>query len=287
MNQSDIDYVIQEFGPVTWKSFGTKDTNEGVFLLKVTPLPPPNELEQVIADICTGGVPVYVKSGKVYHFNECGAQSHNILNPMVKEAIHKLKEETFNVAIHPNITLAQGELLYGGKPLAIAFDPAITYMQFPDHRHLNTGTYQRFLPNTQYSFSDTLCYTAAPNNALGITQRDRLLYTFEEVTIWLLRHQVWVAIRELTGKGEWIGPHEGELDPECFPLRLNPQGLCRCGSQKLYNSCHLKLDFASIRAKYGDIEAITQEKLIRGGWWFNKVLLPQRTLFQALFNLAK
>lgn len=170
------------------------------------------------------GIPVCVDKGRVYHSNECNAQVHVIQDNLVKDAIQKLKEETFHIAIHPNISLEPTEeLFYGGKPLVIPFDPAITYMRFPDHPHLNMGTNLKLLPGTNYSLPDTICYSSEPNSKLGNNQRDRLLYTFDEVTIWLFRHQVWVAKRELTEHGKWIGPHEGQLDPESFPSRLNPQ----------------------------------------------------------------
>lgn len=280
MISNDIEYLTQEFGPTRWIKLNAA---EGVFFLKVTPLPPPDELERVISDICTGGIPVYVNNGKVYHSDECQARRHVIKNPAVKRSLQRLKEETFNVAIHPNITVdpMKEEPLLGGQPIAIAYDPAITYMNYPDHPHLNMGDLQKRLPGTNYLMTDSICYTSQPKK-LGNTQRKRLLTTFDEVTIWLLRFQIWVATRELTGRGIWIGPQEGQLEANSFPFRLNPQGPCRCGSRKTYYTCHLTEDLEKVKQKQGDYVATDLKKRIELGWWNSAVRKPQIKLFEDL-----
>jgi hypothetical protein len=283
MTSEDIECVIREFGPTKWIGFETNNAAEGVFLIKATPLPPLNELERVIADICTGGIPVHLNGGKVYHSDECQARRHVIQNATVKRSLRRLKEETFNVAIHPNIAvgpLKEAPLL-GGQPIAIAFEPAITYMSYPDHPHLNMGTPLRRFPGTQYLLPDSICYTSNPNK-LGDTQRERLLATFDEVTIWLLRYQIWVATRELRGHGIWIGPHEGQIEPDYFPLRLNPQGPCRCGNRKTYTSCHMTDDLAMVKQKHGDNVAAVQKQNIDSGWWVKAVFMPQKNIFEFL-----
>lgn len=283
MISSDIESVIREFGPAKWNRIESDNAAAGVFFLNVTPLPSPNELEKVIADICTGGIPVYVKGGKVYHSEECQARRHDIQNASVKRSLRRLKEETFNVAIHPNIAVGPllKEPLLGGQPIAIAFDPAITFMNFPDHPHLSMGGPERLLPGTQYFLPDSICYTNNPNG-LGNTQTERLLAALDEITIWLLRHQIWMATRELTGHGIWIGPHEGQLDPEWFPSRLNPLGPCRCGSRKTYASCHMTSDLETVKQKYGDTSVTNLKKHIDSGWWTKAVYMPQKNLFEDL-----
>lgn len=282
MTPEDIEYVIREYGPIRWTKMNAA---EGVFLLKATPLPPLDELKRVIADICTGGIPVYVNNGKVYHSDECQARRHIIKNPVVERSLQLLKEVTFNVAIHPNIAIdpITEEPLLGGQPIAIAFDPAITYMNYPDHPHLNMGDLQKRLPGTNYLIPDSICYTSQPNE-LGNTQKERLLNTFDEVTIWLLRFQIWVATRELTGRGIWIGPQEGQLEANCFPFRLNPQGgPCRCSSRKTYYTCHLMNDLEKVKQRQGEYVATDLKKRIElGSWWKKTVYLPQKNIFEAL-----
>lgn len=246
-------------------------------------MPPTDELERVIVDICTGGIPVFVNGGKVYHSDECQARKHVLQNVNVKRSLRRLKEETFNVAIHPNIAvgpLREAPLL-GGQPIAIAFSPEITFKDYPDHPHLNMGNHQRLLPSTHYLLPDTLCYTHTPNG-LGEMQRDRLLTAFDEVTIWLLRYQIWLATRALTGHGIWIGPQEGQIYADWYPLRLNPEGQCHCGSiRKPYKDCHMTNDLATVKQKHGD--AVTaQMQLIDSSWWVKTVYLPQKKLFDDL-----
>lgn len=285
MDSAVIQSIIQEFGPVTWTSFG----EEGVFLLKVTPLPPPDELEWVIADICAGEMPVRVNQGRVYHSSHCTCQNHDIQDERVRNVIHKLKEETFVLAVHPNISGPNilGELPYEGKPLVIPFNPIISYMNFPDHPHLSMGTNQMFLQGTPFYIPDTICFTAASNDTLGNNQVSRLLNTFDEITIWLLRHQVWVATRETTGHGIWIGPHEGHLDPEAFVARLNPEGNCRCGNRKQYSSCHLKQDLEEVKIKYGLRAYQNATRLTKLPSWIGNVLAPQKELYHALHELTQ
>ncbi|WP_041272260.1 hypothetical protein [Desulfitobacterium hafniense] len=302
MKPSEIEELLQEFGSVSWKSFDSQQGEEGFFLLKVNPLPPLEELQLVVADICVEGVPVCVNKGKVYHSNSCNRHDH-ALDDVIEEALNRLKEETFLIAVHPNTykPFLHSLLPYGGKPLAIPFNPVISYMNFPDHPHLNMGNNEALLPGIPLAIPDTICFTAEPNSGLGDTLKDRLLYTFDQLTIWLLRHQIWVATREITGHGKWIGPHEGQLEAEDFLQRLNPQGSCRCGNKKPYNFCHLKEDLKAFQSKHGFLHPIVIENYLQYKplWrqqvfktfrkinpWVDNVLKPQIELYEMLNSLS-
>lgn len=286
LTREDIEYATREFGPARWVSFGTTNESEGLFLLRVTPLPPPDELGAVIADICAEGIPVNVTNGRVRHSQNCRQTKHIIPESIVRKAMRNLKEVTYSVAIHPNISLGpvREKPLINGQPLAILYEPRLTYMEYPDHPHLNMGGPDRNLPGINFPLPDTLCYTSNPQE-LGEKQTERLLNAFGQVTIWLLRHQVWEATRTWQKRGKWIGPHEGSLGPIDFLQRLNPEGLCWCGKQQRYRDCHMSADLADVESIHGNELATTIKKRIAAGWWGMAVYEPQRKLSETLKRL--
>lgn len=287
LTQNDIDSIIQEFGPVRWVSFNTTIPSEGLFLLTVTPLPPREELEAVVADICAENVRVNIRDGKVHHSSRhCHQARHRILDHIIRKAVRNLTEVTFHVAVHPNIAVGplQQQPSLNGQPIAIVYEPEITYMSYPYHPHLNMGWPDHVLPGSRFGIPDSLCYTTDPRG-LGETQQKRLVNAFDQVVIWLLRHQVWEATHPWHKPGLWIGPHEGNLNPIDFLQGLNPFGACRCGQERLYKDCHMPNDLESVRREFGESTSDQLKKHIDTGGWIKYVYGPQRSLFQALKRL--
>lgn len=234
----ELSSLIQEFGPAKWCPRQPLNglIGEGWFLLEITPSPPSGEIAQVVADICNTK-PVRIYQGKVYHSNKCGSISHSIPKP-IQRAISHIEDEKFLVAVHPG-----HPAFYNGQPLAVTIEPTINLMVYPDHPHINHGIIRYMKP--EIIIPDSICYTDNPSS-LGTNQYERLLSAFDEICIWLFRHQVWLATRKIAGRGRWIGPQApSSLEPKQFAFYINPLGSCRCGNSKLYKDCHMQDDIVA------------------------------------------
>lgn len=233
----EIQQLTTEFLPSRWiKGPFSEIPGEGWFLLEINPLPPEDEIEKVVTDI-ENDKPVRVgyETGKIYHSSNC----HHSVNPPIteemKNAIQHLKDDTFLVAILP-----KGPVGLKNQPVVIALEPEINYYIYPDHPHLNEDGYYGNVNNLYYPHS--FCYKHDHSKFKG-DRYSRVLDAFEQVSIWLFRHQVWLATRETQSKGRWIGKGQPPLPDGCFPRILNPEMHCRCGSKNKYKDCHLKADF--------------------------------------------
>lgn len=273
MDINKLDRLTSEFGPVKWFPQSILDLpNEGWFLLELTPLPSPDEIEMVVADICLGKM-VTVDKGKLYHYESCKEEEHKVTTKL-RKALKHVQEETFKVAIY-----AGHKIINNGQPIVIVLDPDINYEVYPDHQHLGVAgriTSKAFIPGS-------LCYTA--NYKEFGEEDDIMLYNiFSQITIWLFRHQIWIATREIYGKGIWIGPQEGSLRPIDFFYGFNPNGICRCGSTKSYIDCHMISDAAVIfKFKPEDAKAYIDKHrdiLIRD--YLMKVSNPQKYALKKL-----
>lgn len=282
MEEKVIDKLTKVFGPVKWfdQKIFEGIRNEGWFLLEITPLPPQSELKQVISDIMKG-CPVDFANGKVRHYPGCGNPEHKITDNRVKAVLHQLLEQKYKVAVCTGT-----DRMLDGQPIVISLEPRITYSVYPDHPHLNMGGY---IPELRKYLPDSFCYgyTVEPER-YGPTEYDRFINLFDEVTLWLLRHQVWEAVRKQFGKGIWIGPREGVLPAWSYVNKLNPQGLCRCGNKKLYKDCHLILDLlpevAHLAKRYKAPEKMILTNKIAGlnALWNKTVFLPESQMINTI-----
>lgn len=233
MEQQVIQQLTQDYGPAKWISksiFGFKQ--EGWFLLETTPLPPLDEIEQVVSDIIFEQEIDYYK-GQVRHWPDC-KNPHVIKDRVIKKVISSLKEETFRIGV-----CTGNERMLEGQPIVIALKPTISYMNFPDHPHLNSGggTPGHYLP-------DSFCYGyTSEKERYGPSTYEKFIRVFDESILFLFRHQVWLAVRNELGEGQWIGPgYKLGLPSEVYPEFLNPMGKCRCGKNTRYAHCHLPSD---------------------------------------------
>ena len=282
METKVIDKLTAVFGPVKWfdqKIFGGM-RNEGWFVLETAPLPPENELKQVISDIMNG-CPVDFANGKVRHFQGCGNTEHNITDYRINAILHELMEQKYTVAICTGT-----DKILEGQPIVISLEPRITYSIYPDHPHLNIGVY---IPELKKYLPDSFCYgyTVEPER-YGPTEYDRFINTFDEVTLWLLRHQIWESVRKKFGQGVWIGPHEGVLPAWSYVNKLNPLGKCRCGNKKIYKECHLTLDLkpevALLAKRYKASEKTILANKIEGleASWKKNVFVPESHMINTI-----
>lgn len=229
--------MTEDLSSLSWTNksvLGLK--GEEWLLMEVTPLPPKDELESVVMDIIENRE-IGFRNGQVRRWHENPAKKIKS-DPVLKNIISKLQKRTFQVAVLIN----EDNEFFGGQPIVFAINPIISYLNFPDHPHLNVPSKPKgvFLP-------DSLCYgyTMEPKKYLG-TDYQRYIRTLDEVSLWLFRHQIWEMYRGITGKGKWIGNHyKHGLPAESYPGLLNPRGRCRCGRPISYLQCHLKSDLRS------------------------------------------
>ncbi|GBF12646.1 hypothetical protein [Tepidibacillus sp. HK-1] len=223
---------LQNYFPIKWfKSY----SGSGWFLLEITPYPPIEELESIISDIINDKI-IDVLYGQVRHSLTCNEKHHIPAN--IKKVLPNLKEQTFLVAVHPG-----NFNVYQGQPIAVAIEPQINYNIYPDHPHLNVGNFSK-LDGQEIFIPDSFCYTDNPSK-LGFDPLQRLLKALSLISIWLLRHQIWLLTREQLPKSEWIGPEAKPFKPEEYPKFLNPLGYCRCGKKIKYKDCHMIPDLKS------------------------------------------
>jgi hypothetical protein len=219
----------------------------GWFLLEISPLPPLDEFELIVSDIIRDNI-VDVSLGKVLHYTECNSD-HRVPSH-IKKKLENIREQKFYVAVYPG-----NPMLYSGQPLAISIEPKISYSEFPNHPHLNVGDVgKRINFNGKPLFiPDSFCYTDNPNE-LGTDTFQRLLTAFSKISVWLLRHMIWIETKK------WIGLEASStITPKDYSTLLNPTGLCRCGKNELYMNCHMLLDI-EIKDKYLKPNEITKYK---------------------------
>lgn len=241
MSRDTYSDLIQRFGPVKWIPGPILNLpDEGWFLLEITPCPPKNEMEKVISDIYHNRI-VRIRNGKLYHSDKCTAETHKLQRELMKIVGH-IKEESFTVAVYPGL---DGLLL--GQPIAIVLNKPINYSEYPDHPHINLGGFVQFGKKAYPTFlPESICYGFNHVN-YSSNENEKLYEVFAQITIWLFRHQIWCATRNILGKGIWIGPHEGFIEDKYYVDILNPLGQCRCGSHKSYADCHMPQDYSKAK----------------------------------------
>lgn len=286
MQQSTVQLLINDLNSLSWTDksiLGIKE--EEWLLMEVTPLPPREEIESVVMDIIEHRE-IDFRNGQVRRWAK---NPFKILksDPVLKEVVSRLEEQTFKIALLIN---KEPEFLMG-QPVAFAIDPLISYLNFPDHPHLNVpGLYKgRYFP-------DSLCYgyTVEPERYVG-TEYAKYIRAIDEITLWLFRHQIWEAYKKITGKGKWIGVHDKiGLNVSSYPNFLNPLGHCRCGKNISYIQCHFSSDLRSqIQSNSNNMDAatikqrhldLTNKKLRE---WRARVQEPNQKQFSKLIVLHK
>lgn len=275
MCQGKYDSLLESFGPVKWvpKRIIDMPNVGGWFLLEITPCPPKEDMESIIADIMNNEN-VSVDNGRLLHADSCTSTNHK-LNDIKKDVINSIKPQRFVIAI------SQGNHgFWDNQPIAIGLDPVIDYMHYPDHPHLNMGGVIRKNFMDPFYVPDSLCYGFKPSLVHGMTEMEMLDEVFAQVSIWLFRHQVWVATKNSTGKGSWIGLQDPPIEDKYFTYKLNPFGKCRCGSGKAYVDCHLVEHFSELHeCSLKDAERIINKNIRKmSGGWMQSIQAPERHL---------
>ncbi|MEC1759899.1 SEC-C metal-binding domain-containing protein [Schinkia azotoformans] len=281
MYESLIKELRSEFGQAVEYHKVKGITNEGWFLLEITPLPIQIELEQIVSDIENIN-PVGVQGGKLVHLECCEAHNHNNLQKDVRKALKDLKDQSFKVAVYAGLTNIK---ILKNQPIAVVLEPEISYITYPDHPHLNVGGFD---PANGFYFPDSLCYIDDPQQ-LGETKKERLLNAFDQISIWLFRHQVWESSRKYKKRGIWIGPQVGSFAPYDYPPILDPNRACWCGSNKPYKDCHSESDLLALVNKEAETSGISLDQVKRAvifnklNAWEQRLRVPK----QQSLNLLK
>lgn len=283
MDQSIITDLKLKFGPAEWFN-GKTITKRGWFLLEISPLPPQEEISKVASDIIRNRK-VDVLEGRVLHSTECLEKYHEIRSSVVRKAIKRVMQQSFKVAVYTGET----ELL-GRQPVAIVIQPEISYVAYPDHPHLNVGFYDK---KTRFYFPDSLCY-AEKGFEWGDTESERFRNAFSQISIWLFRHMIWLETRNFVKRGEWIGPGSDPLPGHDYPFFLNPQGMCWCGSKKVYKDCHRHHDLEDLITEIVNMKSISheeaREKLLHYEsdnlrTWQHRILTPSMSAKKNIRNI--
>lgn len=251
--------------------------DNGWFLLETTPLPPANELVKVVSDICNIRS-IRIENNRLRHSPNCTDTEHNFPKQnraVLLQAMDRLTPQTFSLAIHP-----ARPNFPETPPHVIAIDPLINYNLYPDHPHIHCW-YVKLGPQGFYSEPDTLCWgfpSTLPKDPFG-----RMENLLAQVLMWLFRHQVWLATREVKKPGIWIGPGSAPMDHSEYPVFLNPFATCRCGSDKHYIDCHMVGDVAlRERCSKKDAKIRLAKYQVR---WPNFVKVPQEARISKLKKL--
>ncbi|MEQ2529430.1 SEC-C metal-binding domain-containing protein [Bacillaceae bacterium CLA-AA-H227] len=282
MKDSLIKELQSEFGQAVDYHSAKGLTNEGWFLLEINPFPAQTELEKIVSDI-DNIRPVGVQGGKLIHLEYCGEINHNIRQKEVRKAMKDIENQSFKVAVYSGFTNLQ---VLQNQPIAIVLEPEISYFTYPDHPHLNVGGFDNA---NNFYFPDSLCYTDNPK-LLGNSKKERLLNAFDQISIWLLRHQIWEASRKYKRRGSWIGPEAGTFSPYDYPPILEPLRKCWCGSGKLYKDCHCESDLTALANKEAEEKGIPLEQMKRMilhhklNVWEQRFRLPKRKSLNQLKN---
>lgn len=241
MNSFLVDKLAREF-----EIIGRKEG--GWFVLRINPLPPIAELSLVVSDIEQIRA-VGVSGRGVTHLDDCKSE-HVISSEVVTKALTNLENLTYTVAVCLNET---SNSVLRKQPIAVCLEPEITYRVYPDHPHLNSGFFDE---DSQYYFPDSFCYTDNPD-ALGESEFDRAIAGLNQITLWLLRHHIWLETRKYVPKGVWIGPNAESFPSFMYPRVINPEGRCHCGSNAHYRSCHLNSDLRAWEQEIVKLEKVT------------------------------
>lgn len=205
------------------------------YFLNITPISTFSEICKIAYDI-QYSLPITIHYGKLIHNINCKVQNHKLPNLLTK-VINALESKSYKIAIYDN----KNPQLFLGQPLIICINPKISFINYPDHPHLNSPIFGK----KEY-FPTSLCYTDAPNmigQKFGNRINDSIFFTLE----WLFRHQIWEKHRDSFGKGLWIGQSaKSDITSEAHFNILNPDNRCHCGKNKKYFECCMKKDYSLI-----------------------------------------
>lgn len=209
----------------------------GWFLVNITPTPFVEQRITVTSDIMNNRS-INVTQGRLYHSTYCTCSSHH-LPKKIHNVIHEIPEVTYKVAV-----FSGDSNVLNGQPVAIVLDPIINRDVFPDHPHLNFSS-RCLIDGKVYVLPESLCYIEDPED-LGKDSINKMEEALIQISMWLYRHQVWLATREQ--KLDWIGPGNlSGLNSVSYALTVNPFSPCRCGGKDIYMNCHLLSDIQAAK----------------------------------------
>jgi len=181
----------------------------------VEPIPLPEELPLILADLDRDGWVEIEPGGRIRHLSRCHAE--HVLRPGF-EGIN-LTDEAFLIEMTYREPPAQ--------PQARCLVPNWSKLTLPDHAHFY-----------QDSDGDIICPLFPPDGDWQWwknTAADYLTY----VAVWLLKTKVWLAAKDNLGKEAWIGSW-ADHSLEAI-LRVYPEQSCPCGSGRKFKQCHMPM----------------------------------------------
>lgn len=191
--------------------------------LVMQPLPPPDELPLVLADLDreeTNLVQIE-PDGQIRHHPRCGGR-------------HSLRDERLTrLRLSDQAFLLEATLHRPPEhPRVRVLEPVISQRTYPGHPHL-------------YDL-EIICPLFPPEKTWSWNTHNLVDY-LGHVAVWLLKSRVWIATRDQSGKGIWIGP-DVPHDPETLLRIVAPGDPCPCGSGRKYRQCHREYDLIRLGA---------------------------------------
>lgn len=176
----------------------------------ITPLPPREEWDLVVADLDRGKTVEIASGGQIYHHLQC-RDEHRLRKPL-------------EVLIVPDLAV-RVELIYQeppAHPRVRVLEPKITPERFPGHPHF---------------YADGCICPIFPPDGTWRWERDTAAEYLVHVAIWLVKHAVWKATQERNGRGVWIGPDVVQHSIASLMRHTDPSAQCPCGSGRPYRQC--------------------------------------------------
>lgn len=198
--------------------------------LTLAPVPPAGELQAVLADLDAGRLVRVGQDGRVRHSPSCpdGLPGHPARLPRIQ-----LIDQHYVVEVeYPAMPWSDAGPIH---PKVRIIDPPITIDRLGGHPHLS------YNPNNGDSWACPL----SPHNTTWSWRPGATLEYIDQVAIWLLQTQVWIATggRALPSLGVWVGEAESH-EPSGVLSSVRLDGPCRCGSGRTYETCHFRPDLA-------------------------------------------
>lgn len=184
----------------------------------IEPVPPPDELAAVLADLHRDGYLNVEPGGRLRHDPRC-------------HAAHKLPDPLRDIAIPSAAFLVEAAFHPAPRyPVVRVLDPEVSRRTYPDHPH--------------FYHPDVVC-PFFPGDGTWRWSKDLVVDYFDHVAVWLVKSSVWLATRARTGIGTWIGP-DVDHDPRFLLRVVDRRDPCPCASGHPYGRCCQRVHLAIV-----------------------------------------
>lgn len=214
----------------------TREYSGSWYYVKIHPISNKAILLNVVSDLIKEE-PISISSScEIVHFDGCTNLKHMIereLKNLLITIDDIFFQQHFTILIKaPEIDVITGVSVLSGQPQVYVLDPYINFDSFPDHPHIN-GYNPLKLPTS-------ICYSGDYDFYNDKSEDEKIVYAFQQSTIWLLKHMLWVYLKKVKYHTPWIAEAGAEIVSEDKIFFINQYGRCLCGSSTIFQQCCLK-----------------------------------------------